>query len=269
MSLLTKIDGRPDVSTLSVRWAHEPDGPSERRRRPRDHLCFGVSGSSLIASGRGLIRATEVKIGDVVMNGQGGSNRVAAVLVALTVPGRDRIRIAQGALGDGLPVSDMVVGPRQRIKVTAQDMIALANHEDATVAAEDLLPLPGVETVIGKLSEVVHIVIDAYDFFLADGLVVQGLSPTRSVLETLPVDLAEDLCDAMPKLRYSTADASYLPAIPALDAREARYILSRSASFAPTVDHVNWSDTIRDQHRKVAKDGRGPVPTLSLAAKNV
>ncbi len=273
MSLFTKIDGRTERATLSVRWSDETNGPVERRRFPRDHLCFGISGTARIACSRGLIPAAELKIGDQVANGEGGFVDVAAVLVALTAPGRDRIMIAKGALGDGFPAKDIVVGPRQRLKLSSPIAERLANQPDATVAAEDLLTLPGVEQVVGKLSEVVHIVVDAYDFIIAEGLVLEALSPGRTVLDTLPVDLAEDLCVAMPKLRYTNADAAYIPTIPALDAREAAFAISNQATFTAKADGPDWFGAADDPASTVArlffKGGRGPTPVQTVAAKNV
>lgn len=273
MSLFTRIDGHKERATLSVRWAEDACGPVERRRGPRDHLCFGISGSTRIACARGLVPAVELKVGDQVANGQGGFNRIEAVLVALTAPGRERIMIARGALGNGLPAREMVVGPRQRLRVSGSIVNDLSNHECATVAAEDLCGMTGVETVVGKLSEVVHIVIDTYDFVVAEGLVLEGLAPTRTVLDTLPLDLTEELCGAMPKLRYATADAAYIPTVPALDKREAACASSREVCFGADIADLDWSDQRGEDKTAVArlifKDGRGPAPVLSLAAKNV
>lgn len=239
MSLVMEIGGRGVRTALAITWAGDyAPGHMVSVRDPHDHMVLGLDAGTRVLSDRGLVPARALTAGDRVADGRGGWSRIATTLIASTEIGRDRIAISPGALGPGVPASDLVVGRRHRLCLRADLAEHLTGKSAGLVPADALLDFPGVSLTPGIMHEVVHIVLEHHGFVVAEDVVLESFAPTPALLESLPVALVDILFEALPRLRYHGGLAAYVPQLPELDAREVARLMGNDSTFSADPGNV-------------------------------
>nr|AIA91314.1 CAZy families GT4 protein [uncultured Gluconobacter sp.] len=101
-------------------------------------------------------RIEDLRVGDLVLTKDDGpqplrwisSRHVSAEMLAAH-PNMRPIRIRAGALGEGLPLRDLIVSPQHRMLVRSKVAERMFGEEEVLVAAKHLLELDGVDVARG------------------------------------------------------------------------------------------------------------------------
>jgi hypothetical protein len=93
------------------------------------------------------------------------------------------VRVAAGALGNGLPRRDLTVSPHHRMLVTGPAVQRLFSHPDILVPAKTLVGLPGITRLPpAGGADYVHILFDRHAIVLSEGAPTESLYPGSEAL---------------------------------------------------------------------------------------
>lgn len=101
------------------------------------------------------------------------------------------IRIAAGALGDGMPEAALVVSPDHHVLITSEFAPAHFGSREVLVAAQDLCGLPGITEVQGQ--EATHLMCAKHEIVFANGVRAETQFWGDAVARTLGRDVATDI----------------------------------------------------------------------------
>lgn len=111
------------------------------------------------------------------------------------------IRIRAGALGDGLPLRDLVVSRQHRMLVRSNIARKMFGDSDVLVPAAALLKLPGVAVLTSEKSvEYFHLLFDRHEIVMAEGAPSESFFTGAEALKTLPPESVEEIRTIMPHL---------------------------------------------------------------------
>ncbi|HEY0214669.1 MAG TPA: Hint domain-containing protein [Paenirhodobacter sp.] len=168
-----------------------------------------------IQTPHGQVAIQDLRPGDLVLTRDHGpqplrwvgARGVSAPQLA-TTPRLRPIRIRAGALGQGVPVSDLLVSPQHRILVRSQ----LAAHQfcadEVLLPAVQLLPLAGVE-LADEMVDVTyfHMLFDRHEVVIANGAETESLFTGPWALKSLGAEAVDEIYALFPDLR----DRDYTP----------------------------------------------------------
>ena len=191
--------------------------------------CF--TPGTLIVTDRGDVAVEALRPGDLVMTRDNGLQPLRWIgqrrlsLADLIVQPRLRpVRIAKGALGDGLPQRDMKVSPQHRMLVEGWRAEMLFGEAEVLVAATHLTGLAGVEQVLTGGVTYVHIMFDQHEIVLADGTWSESFQPAQRMLDGMDDAQHEEMLAIFPEL--AGMDVAFPAARLTLKAHEARVLLA-------------------------------------------
>lgn len=190
--------------------------------------CF--TPGTLIATDRGNIAVEDLRPGDLVVTRDSGLQPLRWVgrrdlgLVDLIVqPALRPVRIAAGALGDGLPRRDLLVSPQHRMLLCGTGPEMWFGADEVLVAAVHMLGQPGITQGLRNGVTYIHIMCDAHAIIMANGAWTESFQPAGRMLAGMEADQRAELLALMP-------DLAALPSFPAarrsLKAHEARVLLA-------------------------------------------
>ena len=183
--------------------------------------CF--TAGTLIETDRGEIAVEDLNTGDRVWTRDLGfqpitwigRRRLDATLLELW-PNLRPIRIAAGALGQGLPLHDLVVSPQHRVLIRSVIAERMFGRREVLVAAKHLLGLTGIE-VASDLSEVeyVHFMLGRHAVVRSNGAETESLFPGPQAMKSIPHAARSEIMTLFPELAEATArlpePARFLP----------------------------------------------------------
>lgn len=191
-------------------------------------VCF--SKDTLISTPSGLVPAGNLGVGDLVVTQDNGnqpirwiSKRHIESAELQEKPAFLPIRIKAGALGQGLPHSDLVVSPQHRVLLRSRIVDRLYSPAGVLVAAKHLLDLPGVEVLPVASITYVHFAFERHEIVFAENTPVESFYPGPMAIAALDSDAREELIGLFPELKYETVDAIRTP----LHGRASRNLVSR------------------------------------------
>jgi hypothetical protein len=180
------------------------------------NVCFCTG--TQIATKRGLVAVESLMVGDMVLtldngycpirwiNGRALSKRDLALNPKL-LP----VRITAGALGNGTPVSDLMVSRQHRVLVTSAIVESMFDTNEVLIPAIKLCGLDGVEKVTDA-TEVGywHILFDRHEVVFSNGLATESLFTGPEALKSLPFESREEIVALFPEI--SNLDYAPTPA---------------------------------------------------------
>lgn len=175
--------------------------------------CF--TRGTMILTDRGEVAIEDLAEGDLVQTVDNGLQPIrwigGSVLTAADLganPNLRPIRIAKGALGEGVPVRDLVVSPQHRVLVRSNIAQRLFGTREVLVAAKQLCQLEGID-VVSDLQEVeyFHILFDRHEVIISEGAETEALFTGDEALRGVEKTALEEILTIFPQLR----DPSYSP----------------------------------------------------------
>lgn len=209
---------------------------------PSNIPCF-LSGT-LISTDKGQISIEDLSIGDLVLTKDLGyqpirwiGRRVLDEIELAVSANLQPVKIHAGALGKGLPSTDLLVSPQHRIFVCSKIAQRMFDTREVLVAAKSLLELPGVEiaTLEGPISYL-HILLDGHHVIYSNGAPTESLLAGPEALKSLPTDYLRELWAIFPELVFSkcaVAPAAFIP-----KGRLQRKLVSRHVKNRREFDNV-------------------------------
>ncbi|WP_424972308.1 Hint domain-containing protein [Dinoroseobacter sp. S76] len=183
--------------------------------------CF-VAGSRILAE-TGEVPVEDLRPGDRVITADHGPQPLRAVLrrpvrAAELARSRDLrpVRIAAGALGQGLPARDLRVSPQHRLLVRSQIAARMFGIPEALVSARKLIGLPGIAPCSGADGIVyLHLVLDRHEVIFADGAPTESLYLGPGALASLTEAARDELLAVFPDLQTEAPAPKCARLIPA------------------------------------------------------
>lgn len=169
-----------------------------------------------IATPRGAIRVDRLRQGDLVLTRDNGMQPVAWVghrpleQDELSChPEHGPVRICKGALGNGLPLSDLYVSPNHRVLVQNQALRALSGANEAFVAAIDLVGAPGITRCAGGRVDYFHVLFERHEVILSRGAWTESFQPGLSNLGAFHAGQRDEVLSLFPELAYMRGLRAY------------------------------------------------------------
>jgi len=140
------------------------------------------------------------------------------------------IRIAAGALGQGLPRRDLVVSPQHRILVRSKIAQKMFGAPEVLVAAKQLLQIDGID-IAHDMAEVeyFHFLFDRHEIVLSEGAETESLYTGAQALKSVGAAARAEIFAIFPELRDRAGDEPPPGARPLVSGRMGRKLAVRHA----------------------------------------
>ncbi|MBD3788068.1 MAG: Hint domain-containing protein, partial [Sphingomonadales bacterium] len=193
--------------------------------------CF--TPGTLICTREGPVPVERLSVGDRVLTRDNGfqqirwigERRLGAADLA-QAPQLQPVRIARGALGQGLPEADIIVSPQHRMLIAGSRAELLFGESEVLVAAVHLVGRPGITRLARPEVTYLHVMFDAHEIIRANGAWSESYQPGPQMLQALPDPQREELLTLFPELRGGVESATWAAARLSLKAHEARVLLA-------------------------------------------
>lgn len=203
--------------------------------------CF--TPGTLIEAEDGPVPVEAIEVGDMIVTKDSGLQPVRWIgrrkLSAADLDARPDfrpIRIRAGALGDGLPRTDLTVSPQHRLLVRGGLVCSMFGSHEVLVSARHLLAMPGIEIDDAAEVEYLHILFDQHELVIANGALTETLYLGQQTLSSLTPEGRDEVLALFPELQEM--DVRHWPASrPILKGREGRAFAEEKAA-ADTAGHV-------------------------------
>jgi Hint domain len=180
---------------------------------PRATPCF--TPGTLIATQRGELPVEHLKVGDLVVTRDNGMKPIRWLGKTQMFlhdfqadPHLLPVFIRQGALGKGLPESDMMVSPNHRILVT-NERTALRFREREVLVAAKHLSSPGVYTIQSSGTTYIHFMCDKHEIILANGVWTESFHPDDVSLKGIGNAQRLEILEIFPDLKTAGGREAY------------------------------------------------------------
>ncbi|MFV0292800.1 MAG: Hint domain-containing protein, partial [Paracoccus sp. (in: a-proteobacteria)] len=169
--------------------------------------CFSTD--TLIRTASGEVRAGDLDVGMLVVTRDAGLQPVRWIgqrrldaNALWTTPKLRPIRICKGALGAGLPETDLIVSPQHRILVRSKIAMKMFGAMEVLVAAKQLCQIDGID-VAEDLDSVtyVHFLFDDHQIVVANGAETESLHTGEEALKAVGPAACEEIFMLFPELR--------------------------------------------------------------------
>ncbi|MBS8228124.1 Hint domain-containing protein [Vannielia litorea] len=189
--------------------------------------CF--TPGTLIATPRGEVAVEELKVGDKVITRDNGIQQIrwlgrtdVSTVELMKRPALRPVRIAQGALGNGLPERDMLVSPQHRVLVASERAALYFEEREVLVAAKHLVNGAGIAEAADVSSVTyIHFMFEQHEVVLSDGAWTESFQPGDYTLEGLDGEQREELLAIFPELKEKAGRDGYTSARKSLKKHEA------------------------------------------------
>jgi hypothetical protein len=189
--------------------------------------CFTLG--AMVSTIKGLVRVEDLRVGDRVMTRDNGLQElhwIGRKDLSATQLGDDTryrpIRIRQGALGDGLPVHDVMVSPNHRMLITGPQLSVNFGEEEMLIAAKHLVGLPGIEMTAAQNVSYLHLLCDRHEVLMVGGVWTESFQPGDYTMNGLATAQAEEVFALFPELRNPTLNLKFRDARTVLRSFEAQ-----------------------------------------------
>nr|WP_252727114.1 Hint domain-containing protein [Paracoccus sp. C2R09] len=126
------------------------------------------------------------------------------------------IRIRAGALGNGLPASDLTVSPQHRILVRSAIAMRMFGAQEVLVPANKLLTVDGIDIDEAATSvEYFHMLFEQHEIVFANGAASESLFTGPEAVKSLTPEARREVFTLFPELAdpaFSSRPARFIPA---------------------------------------------------------
>ena len=184
----------------------------------------------------GRKRVEEIEIGDRVLTRDNGyqvvrwvGRRSFAVADLLVAPQLCPVKIAAGALGNGLPEADLIVSPQHRMLIEGSAAQLLFGEGEVLAAALHMVGQQGITRLEPCAVDYVHLMFDAHEIICANGAWSESFQPGERSVATMNHAARDELFEIFPELAHAQGRKAYAAARLSLKAHEVRVLM---ASYA-------------------------------------
>ena len=177
-----------------------------------------------------------LRAGDLVLSPEGVPQPLRAVFSRKIDPRELRlndalrpVRISAGALGQGLPLRDLLVSRQHRMLVRSAIAQRMFGEREVLIPAIMLTELPGI-AIAQDVCEVeyFHLVFAEHTLILAENAPTESLFPGKEALKALAPEAVEELLTIFPSLADWREEP--LPTRLLAQGRKARHLVERHAA---------------------------------------
>jgi Ca2+-binding RTX toxin-like protein len=154
-----------------------------------------------------------------------GRRDLTAVDLALS-PQLQPVRIARGALGNGLPEADMIVSPQHRMLLTGTRAELFFGEAEVLAAAAHMVGQPRIERLSVTRLSYLHVMFDAHEIIRADGAWTESFQPGDLTLQGMDDPQRNELFAIFPELREAQGGRAWASARLSLKAHEVRVLMA-------------------------------------------
>lgn len=231
------IDGvvasAPLVPGVTYTVTNVYDGLASQANPPYEQLVPCFTKGTLIETPGGPLPIEILRVGDRVMTEDHGPQEIrwigerhlcAAALAAQ--PNLRPIRIRAGALGQGLPYSDLTVSPQHRMLVRSNIARRMFDSHEVLIAAKHLTALPGIdERTDAREVTYLHMLFDRHEVVFANGAASESFYTGAQALKSVDAAALQEILTLFPELR----DPDMLPegARPFVKGKQGRKLAER------------------------------------------
>ena len=211
LNSLRTADGAPENFTLTIRNGGVGVAASDLTAGSTGVVCFGAD--AMIETANGPVPAGELKVGDMVLTRDDGyqplrwvGQRKLDAADFRAHPEFRPIRIRKGALGQGLPESDLILSPQHRILVRSRIAERMFGKREVLVAAKQLMVTEGIN-IAEDLDTVtyVHFLFDAHQIVVSNGAETESLYTGDEALKSVPPEARDEILKLFPELAEGNA----------------------------------------------------------------
>jgi hypothetical protein len=193
-------------------------GRSPAPEWPLQVCCF--TPGTVVTTPAGERSVEELRAGDTVVTRDNGLQKIrwhgrkdVSAAVVVQAPQLQPVRIAAGALGDGLPERDMAVSPNHRmLLVGRQTYPGLQDHEVLVAARHLVSNGKGIGRLRAGGVSYIHFMCDKHEIVRADGVWTESFQPSDEAIKGLGSAQRSEIFEIFPDLRTSTGRAGYVAA---------------------------------------------------------
>ncbi|MEO0487029.1 MAG: Hint domain-containing protein [Pseudomonadota bacterium] len=213
-------------SLLGNRWT----GMYASRETSEFSMCFCAG--TLIATTGGPRPVERLEPGEQILTRDRGAQALRWVKSRhmRTTDALAPIRIAAGALGEGLPRRALRVSPQHRMLLRSNVAERIWGSQEVLIAAKKLLPLPGVrQEPGGRDVAYYHLLFDRHEVVFAEGAPSESLFLGPQTLQSLSSEQIEEIEAIFPDL------VPPCPARPVAERKAAKDLVQRHRKHAKPV----------------------------------
>lgn len=174
-------------------------------------ICF-AQGTEIITS-HGPVQIEDLEVGEMIQTMDHGlqplrwigSTKLGHQELAAR-PKLKPIRISAGSLGNGTPVTDLIVSRQHRILVRSAIAERMFGVQEILVAAIKLVGLPGIEVVEDTESvEYFHMLFDQHEIVFSNGAATESLFTGPEAMNAVSEDARAEILSLFPDIETRTA----------------------------------------------------------------
>jgi len=164
-----------------------------------DVICF--TPGALISTKNGMVPVEKLRAGDTVITRDNGYQELA--WIGRKELSHDQlckasnvwpVKISAGSLGQGLPLSDMVVSPNHRLLILSAENRLFFDEAEVLIEAKHLVGRPGITQLITKSVSYIHLMCEHHELLLSDGFWTESFQPGPSSLAHVVDALGKSCC---------------------------------------------------------------------------
>ena len=169
-------------------------------------ICFARG--TLIETDEGQRPIEELSQGDYILTADNsyqeiswiGARRLDAAMLDAK-PNLKPIHIRKGALGNNLPLQDLIVSPQHRILISSKIAERMFGEKEVLVAAKHLTALEGIEVMSPKDGvEYHHFLCENHEIIYANGVPSETLFTGPEALKAVAPQAREEILEIFPEL---------------------------------------------------------------------
>ncbi|MBU3001699.1 Hint domain-containing protein [Roseovarius nubinhibens] len=191
--------------------------------------CF--TPGTMIATPKGERKVEELEVGDKVITRDNGLQEIRWIgrrdlegRELLQAPQLKPVLIGAGALGRGLPETDLLVSPNHRVLINNEKSALYFDEREVLVAAKHLTSLDGVDHVDTDEVSYIHFMFDQHEVVLSNGSWTESFQPGEQTLGDMDTAQREEIYTLFPELRQAEGINAYQSARRSLKKHEARLL---------------------------------------------
>ncbi|WP_052362656.1 Hint domain-containing protein [Falsirhodobacter sp. alg1] len=168
--------------------------------------CF--TRGTLIETQSGHVAIEDLKAGDMIRTMDRGYRALSWVgsrkldVVDLTQhPRLLPIRIAAGALGNGMPTTDLLVSPQHRVLLRSAIAERMFGQREVLIAANKLLTVDGID-IVREAAEVeyFHMLFDQHEIVFSNGAATESLFTGPEAIKAVSPEAREEIRTLFPEI---------------------------------------------------------------------